>query len=577
MSNFDDNDIHCGIYRTNDPISNFKIRVKLERLTSNSLLPSLERLKIREDLSRLLGNDGQPIEKPKASRTEIAQVFDETKNSEYEEVVIGWQQKLFSRSEFEKYGRNVGPHSTAIKQKYFDAIQKMKADSKQPGRIFTYIESDPYGYERHLDYFITDSPNEQPSRLALGIDNVRKRHVVQTNFKQSNKQYLQKTNLINQKPTFDIIRTNHFTSLPYQTMYLMADLSQTINTTTDVSQSTDEHVLCRIDVYSNGTIILEPDFNNGKLAYLVETGKIDRAFYQYYLEHASISITNDYLIKERRLMNEICTRQQIYLSNIVGNEFDIPPPTVLKLNVFGEIISGKNFDFDNTYVYYCLDLTNNWYVESSTILSGYTHTASATTSSKYDDIVYYSHPFEFELWYKPPRVSADHELPRMPKIFFQISSLDSWGRHRIEGYTYIDIPSSPGFYNEHLSCWRPRGNSIYDELRRFYIGGSPELEDISYVAIPKLFESEPNNTLLSRFGFRTVSTGELNIRLNVVFQSQSLAKEHTKQRSTHTVSRHGFDAFMSNINDTLYEYDQAKKRALEVREKTRQNFQMETL
>jgi len=49
--------------------------------------------------------------------------------------------------------------------------------------------------------------------------------------------------------------------------------------------------------------------------------------------------------------------------------------------------------------------------------------------------------------------------------------------------------NSIGFYDEHLSCWRPRGNSIFDEVRRFFIGGSTELEDITYVAIPKLFDS----------------------------------------------------------------------------------------
>ena len=38
--------------------------------------------------------------------------------------------------------------------------------------------------------------------------------------------------------------------------------------------------------------------------------------------------------------------------------------------------------------------------------------------------------------------------------------------------------------NETLSCWRPRGDSLIYELRRFFIGGSPELEDISYAAIP---------------------------------------------------------------------------------------------
>ena len=67
--------------------------VKLERLTSNALLPSLQRLKIIEDLARLLGNN----EQANANKTEIAQALDEAKRSDYEEVIIGWQQKLFSR------------------------------------------------------------------------------------------------------------------------------------------------------------------------------------------------------------------------------------------------------------------------------------------------------------------------------------------------------------------------------------------------------------------------------------------------------------------------------------------------
>ncbi len=76
----------------------FFVRVKLERLTSNALIPTLERLKIEEDLSRLIGQDAakQP-EKAKASKTDTAQALEETKRSEYEEVIIGWQHKLFSR------------------------------------------------------------------------------------------------------------------------------------------------------------------------------------------------------------------------------------------------------------------------------------------------------------------------------------------------------------------------------------------------------------------------------------------------------------------------------------------------
>ncbi|CAF3232932.1 unnamed protein product, partial [Rotaria sp. Silwood2] len=159
MSSFDDNDRNCGIYRTNDPINNFKSRypeheignfirkiqffsVKSERLTSNSLLPSLERVKIQEELSRLLNNDGQPTKEPKASKTEVAQMFNQTNNSEYEEVVIVWQRKHF------------------------------KLKEKNLAEYLRIYESDPYCHARHLDYFMIDSSNERLSQLALGINNI---------------------------------------------------------------------------------------------------------------------------------------------------------------------------------------------------------------------------------------------------------------------------------------------------------------------------------------------------------------------------------------------------------------------
>lgn len=71
--------------------------MKLERLSTNALLPSLQRLKIEEDLVRLLDHTGKPAETSRVSKTDRAQAMDETKRSEYEELVIGWQQKLFSR------------------------------------------------------------------------------------------------------------------------------------------------------------------------------------------------------------------------------------------------------------------------------------------------------------------------------------------------------------------------------------------------------------------------------------------------------------------------------------------------
>lgn len=86
----------------------------------------------------------------------------------------------------------------------------------------------------------------------------------------------------------------------------------------------------------------------------------------------------------------------------------------------------------------------------------------------------------------------------MPKILFEVASYDSWSRYRTEGYTWVQLPVKPGVYMESKPCWRPRGDSLIYELRRFFIGGSPELEDITYTAVPSDHEVNicpKNNTI----------------------------------------------------------------------------------
>ena len=85
----------------------------------------------------------------------------------------------------------------------------------------------------------------------------------------------------------------------------------------------------------------------------------------------------------------------------------------------------------------------------------------------------------------------------MPKIIFEVASYDSWSRYRTEGYAWTQIPTEPGVIEENLPCWRPRGDSLIYELKRFFIGGSPELEDISYAAIPSDHEVNLSSAILS--------------------------------------------------------------------------------
>ena len=101
------------------------------------------------------------------------------------------------------------------------------------------------------------------------------------------------------------------------------------------------------------------------------------------------------------------------------------------------------------------------------------------------------------------------EHPRLlstPVFHFEVASIDTWDRHRTEGYGHWSLPSQPGLYtgvvsSSSCSCcmlavvllgsycpsilmWRPMGNTLLDELRRFFIGGGPQLEDITYSGVP---------------------------------------------------------------------------------------------
>jgi hypothetical protein len=138
--------------------------------------------------------------------------------------------------------------------------------------------------------------------------------------------YLPRTDIVNRKPTDEDIRVNHYGTLPHQTMYIMLDTSQHTDSTVDSSQfnrtRSNELTICSICVYSNGTLIIEPDFNAGKMAHIVETDTLNNEVFHFYLEHASINIQEDDLIKETKLFVEVCNRQRMYLAQLVGNQFE---------------------------------------------------------------------------------------------------------------------------------------------------------------------------------------------------------------------------------------------------------------
>uniref|UniRef100_A0A8C4N655 Uncharacterized protein n=1 Tax=Eptatretus burgeri TaxID=7764 RepID=A0A8C4N655_EPTBU len=117
-----------------------------------------------------------------------------------------------------------------------------------------------------------------------------------------------------------------------------------------------------------------------------------------------------------------------------------------------------------------------------------------------------------------------------------------------------------------MSCqaWRPlQAENLVSSLRRFFIGGSPVLEDVSYVGIPSTFQGER----LSRYGFRTETVGTVNLKLHCIHQSRSLLEARHQRRSVRTaITGLPRESRERSIQSVLEAFQQAHRKMQQVRE-----------
>ncbi|KAK4472669.1 hypothetical protein MN116_003900 [Schistosoma mekongi] len=312
----------------------------------------------------------------------------------------------------------------------------------------------------------------------------------------------------------------HFSHLPTiitQDMYIMADLSDCIpGDAAELSSPYvgNEEILCKITISSDGLLHCKPDFTHESDKYKIESKQ--KGSYYYTLENISIQMSEMDKQKIRNIDKEISLRKSSQLCAIVGKQFEMPTEQSFRLFIVGEILGATNFENSGLYVQYFLELPQNWKAYDHKLLCGSSQIASVMNHGN-KEISTFSHPIEFDLTYKP---EINIDLTRgstsvWPTLYFEILSLDFWTRSRTEGYGFIELPHIAGTHSVSVSCWRPVGDSVVEDLRRFFTGGTCQLEDPTFSKIPGSFES--NN--LVKYGFRTRSTGKLFLRLNCAIQS----------------------------------------------------------
>lgn len=177
-------------------------------------------------------------------------------------------------------------------------------------------------------------------------------------------------------------------------------------------------------------------------------------------------------------------------------------------------------------------------------------------------MAHFSYPFTFEASFLHEDESAE-ALPAWPVLYCEVLSLDFWQRYRVEGYGAVVLPATPGSHTLTLSTWRPLELGTVAELRRFFIGGSLELEDLSYVRIPGTFKGER----LSRFGLRTETTGSVTFRLHCLHQSRAFMESSSLRKRMRSVldRLEGFSQ-QSSIHNVLEAFRRARRRMREARE-----------
>uniref|UniRef100_G1R9L0 MKS transition zone complex subunit 1 n=1 Tax=Nomascus leucogenys TaxID=61853 RepID=G1R9L0_NOMLE len=524
------------------PVSSFAQRtrsrfgVHLQRITSSNFLHYQPAAELGKNLIDLATFRPQPT--ASGHRPE---------EDEEEEIVIGWQEKLFSQFEVDLY-QNEAACQSPLDYQYRQEILKLEnSGGKKNRRIFTYTDSDRYtNLEEHCQR-MTTAASEVPSFLVERMANVRRRRQDRRGMEGG----ILKSRVVTWEPSEEFVRNNHVINTPLQTMHIMADLGPCKT----LGYKKYEHVLCTLKVDSNGVITVKPDFTGLKGPYRIETEGEKQELWKYTIDNVSPLAQPEEEERERRVFKDVSATSVPGAETI--SELDTVPGA-LRLFVNGEVVSAQGYEYDNLYVHFFVELpTTRWSSPAFQQLSGVTQTC-ATKSLGMDKVAHFSYPFTFEAFFLQEDESSD-ALPEWPVLYCEVLSLDFWQRYRVEGYGAVVLPATPGSHTLTISTWRPVELGTVAELRRFFIGGSLELEDLSYVRIPGSFKGER----LSRFGLRTETTGTVTFRLHCL----SLRKRMP------TVLDHleGFSQ-QSSIHNVLEAFRRARRRMQEARESLPQDL-----
>ncbi|XP_065191175.1 tectonic-like complex member MKS1 isoform X2 [Sycon ciliatum] len=579
-------------YRSRDPVKNLKIRVTLKRATRVGRLVSNIASNIGlagEGISTSAvpagstetpgagkaGTGNQEQQQQQAVQPEQSQAAVESGDND--DYTFSWQEKLFSRREEDAYSdrnRCILPKDVTY-HNLLNQTRERYGGKRPTHHLFTYVDHDNFTDNEEFQRQSTTSPNEEPSFLAERLMTVRRRHLEgHIDTARPSRDSCGRIQPIATWKTDTRLGVAHTTPTRCQCMHIMADL--TPNHLEPTPQ--DEYILCTLKINANGVLSVQPEFTcsssvstevrrtstsvEHKKSYLIESRH--QELFEFTVEHVSLETDKETDQKEKELMKEVYRRRTDLLSSVVGEEFCEPPNAdSARIVLLGEIVSAEQFDSSSLFVHYLINLPEGWYVTDKNCLSGSTQLAS-TSFWDWSGLVTFALPLDIEFIYCDLARSED-QLIQWPEIFFEVCSIDFWSRQHVEGYSSLRIPDTPGMHEFQLNSWRPINSSSKALMQEFFVGGTPQLQDLTYTSVLK---SSKENGRLSRYGFKTETTGRLNLRMSCVHQS-CLIRERQKQQKILQMaqsSKASSSAGSSSMQGVLEAFQLAKKRMQRARQ-----------
>lgn len=482
---------HTGIYNIRDNIEYLELEVHFRHINSLLKLPKFDpHINVNNNSSSKKSESFEPTD----------DAFSSTR--------IRWQEKLLSPSEIELY-KDERNCLTDTQKKYNQLLLEAGVSEVSPGRTSSVVE----GIKRIHHKKRNKKPRKTETSFKERWGEVFT-YVHKDNFNPDNDAQLSNGDKTKKQTSFVQITAGQ------QFMYIFAAISP------------DTQLVSLAWYPGQRQLHIYPDFNDFALnPYYIEIDTDYRHLYAFAVHNVS---------KRRYVANPTPYLQLPELTAHWQQErdlntlFDMPPKRTTRISLLFELRQAREFSYNNIHVRYHIQLPANTILEEG-VLNASTHASSPGPNNTE---CYFGYNWQLTLL-----CEEEFNPAHLLHVYFEVISIDSWRRERIEGYAHYSTYLLTGSNSTVLQCLRP-AEEILETLTRYLIGGRRQFDFARFYT-----DTTKGTPLKPHYGFRIQSTGQLELNCQCFTQRNCELLTPCKNRTSGMT-----------LDDIMLAYREARRR-----------------